>query len=208
MKNHTVILIHGFNVRYGGKKSTDNFTFPLEQEGYEVIELDYPRTGLVSTRFVNNTLKKTLKRLIRHIKQDGRKVTVIGHSNGCTIAYLASLNAFPSESPDNIICFNPAILADAEFGREVKNIYIFYSQSDMVLFFGKWLKLFTPTKWFGDRPWGAMGRSGYIGDDRRVHNVDLELLIGNGKVGHSTVFQNKGLFKKALELVKRFLNET
>lgn len=187
------ILIHGFNTWDRGAKTTDTLKPFLEASGVRVVELDYRWTGLIGARRINPKMAKKVKGLVAHYKALKYRVIVIGHSNGAAIAYLASKDSMMYETPDALALINPALDKHIKFGKWLDLVLVFYSHNDKVTPWAKRLSKIIPKRWFDARPWGEMGTEGYIGEDDRVNNIDLEDLL-EGHIEHSTAF-DKNIYR-------------
>ena len=90
MKPLAVILVHGFNVWDGGAGSVGKLKPYFEELGANTTMFKYGFVGLLLTRFFNEEIAEKLAVLINIKARTYKKVIVLGHSNGCAIAHLAS----------------------------------------------------------------------------------------------------------------------
>ena len=122
---------------------------------------------------------KGLAHAISHLIQPDS--TVIAHSNGAAIAYLAAKNGAPIK---NLTLVNPALDKDVVFPGQLENIQVWFAPHD------KWTGL---AKYIPKSLWGNMGRIGYKGPlDARVTQYNQEEILGRFEDEHS------GLFKSTL----------
>ena len=160
-----VYLLHGFNVKDGGKNTIDHLIEPLTNAGHEVVEIDYGRLLRVRVRLLN----EPIARVIAATVTPGS--ILIGHSNGATLAWMAAKFGAPVSK---IFLINPALDRDAELPGVP--VVCYHSPSDKVT----WLAKFIPGS-----PWGSAGRNGLIGSI----NYNLEAIVGD-EVGHSDALWN------------------
>lgn len=196
------IIVHGFNVADGGDSTTDRLQPYLENVGFEVVSYDTAwTTGLVRdlllVRSQNDERSQELADVITKYKQEGRKIVVIGHSNGATLTYLA--NALLADkglkTADVLIYINPALKSDFGPPKGVKWMVVYFTPHDRPVLWGKLLSRLIPAKW---RPWGAMGRYGYKGLSRQVININMERLYTyltetTKKFDHNDFFEYENL---------------
>lgn len=143
----TVYLLHGFNVGDGGK----NTVARLEPfiPGTEVLHA-YGRVGLIRLRCVN---ARTVKELERDVQPGD---VVIGHSNGCLIAWELSRRVHLGA----VVCINPALRRDTLWPGDTP-VLCLYNSTDWVVQLGRmWGRL---ASYGGLYPhgWGAAGRYGF-----------------------------------------------
>jgi hypothetical protein len=172
-----VHLVHGFNVRDGGARTTDLIAPYFEKHGFTPVEQDYGYvllTMLVTNRVVANK-----------IAGEVRPGDIgCGHSNGCAVLTRAADAGAPF---DGLVLINPALDADIEFAPHLKWVHVYYNQDDGAV---KWAELIPD--WLNQR-WGNMGARGYSGKDPRVESIDCQQDQGVGLPrveGHSTIFQH------------------
>jgi len=190
----TAFLVHGFNVKDSGKKTTDKLAPFLQSAGYRVVELDYFWTGLMGVRLCNKKIANVIAQM-SHLAEG--KVFAFGHSNGCAILQAAS--QFGAQF-HQLVFINPALNRKAIVGRNVQYIHVWHSPSDRAVSISKFLP---------KHIWGNMGAVGYQGPDPRFFNYDKEdsgLWTGpHGKSysskSHSDVFnkENLGYFAPRME---------
>lgn len=187
---YIALLIHGINVHDPGKSVGKLRTF-FEAGGIPSIMVDYIHTGWLGARRKNKILAKRVADITKAIKKNnGVKIVVISHSNGCAIAHLATKNY---GAPINyLIYINPALKRSLAPGDSVEQCDVYHSPSDLPVKASKVLSRVTAAiskKWFDARPWGEMGAYGYDGDDPRMINHDKEndSLVSSSE--HSDLFQ-------------------
>ena len=184
MTKPVVILVHGFNVK-NPLKTVGRLSTYLVSRGYDPVLLDYGHFTLLDVRYRNDDVAERLRETIQRARMSSSKVFCIGHSNGCAIIHLA-LSRFPHIKVDKAIYINPALKKDISIPSNVDSIDVYYSKSDMAVPLSKFL----PSA--KHRPWGTMGRDGYVGQDKRVESFDEEALL-NKEIGHSDIFKCENL---------------
>ena len=169
----TIYLIHGFNIKDEGAATTGTIKKELERHGYNVIEITYGFFHRMRVRFCNKGLAHVIADLV---EPDS---TVIAHSNGAAISFIASELGAPWK---NMTLVNPALDKNVKFPEQLENIQVWYAPHD------KWTGL---AKFIPNSIWGAMGRLGYQGDpDNRVIQYDQEKILGRFQDEHSGMFQS------------------
>ena len=190
-----VILVHGFNVKDGGKGTTDGLRSHFEDEGFEVLEFDTGWRFLAGVRWGN---AKRARRLARMIKPGD---ILVGHSDGCNLINLASwhLSGSAEKKPATVVYLNPALDRDTQLAPQILGALVFSTMSDRVVQLASWLSF---------HPWGDMGRVGYSEgsafNDSRYVNVTYEHL-GIMKPGHSGALKKTCYRKKVLARIQIFL---
>lgn len=181
-----VILVHGFNVK-DPKLTVGKLTAPFIDAGFDVYPFNYGYTNLHTVTLRNIPLAKKLARIIRE-NYKGRRVILVGHSNGCTIIKLAS-DKYGLKA-NTAIFINPALKRDENPAKSIRHVHVFHNEEDKVVTLGKWLRRFT---WFARiaRPWGEMGRYGYLGDDLNVLNYCTQHDYTPSALDHSGVFEKR-----------------
>lgn len=162
-----LVLVHGFNVSDGGKSTVDTLK-PFLKNDHEILEADYGWIGLLGVKF----LGKRIARLIAGMTPHG--AVGIGHSNGCMELIRACEYGAPFS---HLIFINPALDNDIKIPLQVDRVDVLHNIYDSTV---------TLSKWYPFSYWGDMGRVGYKGHDKRVHNHETKKLF-NVK-GHSAIF--------------------
>jgi pimeloyl-ACP methyl ester carboxylesterase len=184
------IFIHGFNVKDGGKGSTDKLKPYFIADGYKIDELDYGWRFLLGAKLNNGRFVIKLQEMCQKYHQEGFEVTVVGHSNGGCVAWLATQTDDRLATPDFLIVINPALANDLKLGPFVTKALVLYSPEDGAVGLTK-LKDVPVIKWLIPAHWGDMGKVGYKGKDIRVNSLDIGKLIPvDMPVGHSTIFRD------------------
>lgn len=169
--SNKVYLIHGFNIKDEGAATTRTIRAGLERHGYDVTEITYGFFHRVRVRFCNKGLAHVIADLVEP------ESTVIAHSNGAAIAFIASELGAPWT---NMTLVNPALDNTLEFPPQLDNIQVWYAPHD------HWTKL---AKYIPNSIWGSMGHDGYKGpEDPRVKQFDEEKLLGRFQDEHSGLF--------------------
>ena len=176
-----VLLIHGFNVKDRGVGSVGELRGYLAAEGFPYHIMKYGFFELWKTRTKNDDVARDVAAFV---KNSDRPVVIIGHSNGCTITYLAM--RYYDAVPIHCVFVNPALPADITLPK-VCSYDVWHSPSDKPV---KWARMLPKSKW---RPWGAMGAYGATknGTNRGVDVIDYnkEKDYSVSSAGHSDVFK-------------------
>lgn len=150
----TTYLIHGFNVKDRGQRTTDLFRPLLEVAGHRVIEIDYPWMFRLRTRMCNRGLAMVIAGMA------DENVNVIAHSNGAALTYLA---ATMGAKFGHVTLVNPALDEKLAIPNAV-SVDVWHSPSDFPVLIAKYIPVTI---------WGAQGRYGYRGKtDERYRNFD------------------------------------
>lgn len=192
-----VLMIHGINVTDAGAGTTAKFLHLLPTQKYaphlkiwgEVV--GYRWVGLPS--LTNKRIAKYLAKRISYHASNGKKVAVIGHSNGCAIMDMASrLGA--KQYAHMYSYLNPALRSNLA-PIKVQSFHVWHTQDDDVVSWAKiisWLTFYQ----FNARPWGDMGKRGYNGKSHRARNIeysDRHIFNPVGS-GHSGIFNHFDYF--------------
>lgn len=165
-------LLHGFNVRDGGKSSVAKLAPFLEAHDIEPKQFRYGWTWILGAKFGS----PRVARLLADAMEEGDYI--IGHSNGCRIAHLAAQLGAPITAMAYI---NPALDRDAKLAKQVGHLDVWHSPSEV------------PTKlarWLPNNSWGDMGAHGYRGKyDQRIRNFDKQHSYPVSSYKHSDVFE-------------------
>jgi hypothetical protein len=159
-------VVHGFNVRDGGQRTTDRLMPYVKKAGISILDHDYGYFGLLQVRFCNGGIAEAIKSIAR--KGD----IGIGHSNGCAILAEAARRGAPFRG---LVLIHPALDDDYLIAPQVEFVHVYHSEKDQAVWFAKLLRF--------NHPWGAMGRVGYTGSDSRYKNY-------NDDEPHSGTFEN------------------
>ena len=191
-----VILVHGFNVKDGGKGTTDGLRPHFAREGFKVLEFDTGWRFLAGVRFGNAKRARRLARMI----QPGD--VLVGHSDGCNLINLAAwqLAGSGAAKPAAVVYLNPALDADTQLAPQIKGALVFHTPSDWIVALASKLPL---------HPWGNMGQIGYlekspIYQDGRHHNISYEHLA-IAAPGHSGAFKKPEHLARIMCYIDRFI---
>ena len=179
-----VILVHGFNVRDGGKGTVDKLAPYLIKAGYycDIDEADYGFLGLLAVRLRKFSAVRRIATAL-----DTADV-VITHSNGANFANKAlKLREFHDQRY-KVVSLSPALNSKARVPKNVEKGFVYYTRND----FWVWVSGFIPF-----HPWGRQGWHGYRGDDPRVVNRDCSDLIKS----HSDWFADENIEFIADEII-------
>ncbi len=203
MSKTIVILIHGFNIKDGGKSTVDKL-LPYLQD-YLTHQFDYGWIDFFRTDSLNKKLVPILAEVYNGYKELGYKVVVVGHSNGCAIANLAAEHCQISND-DCFIYINPA-LSTLAYPTQICKTYVLWSEYDQPTRLYKWVEKAIPvikSKW---RPWGDMAARGYTGKLKCMVNINLNALYFSN-TGNYIMFQHSTYFDdKVLPITGMFIQE-
>lgn len=151
----TCYLIHGIETS-DSKRSTISFLkYTLSEFNVETLSYGYVPVILAFViSFLNFFFALRLKRNIA----PGQ--ILIGHSNGCALAYDISSDI----ETLGLVLINPALDNDVVFDPRLAFVHIYWSRNDEVT----WLSKYIPFS-----KWGSMGAEGYKGEDARVMQWDM-----------------------------------
>lgn len=167
----TAYLIHGFNVSDNGAGTIDKFAPLLKQRGYIVKNVDYGYNFLARVKLCN----KNYARFLSEIAEP--ESLIIGHSNGCAIALLASQMGAPFSQ---MVFINPALNRNVKIGPEVHDVHVWHSPGDIAV---------KAASLIPSSIWGDMGAHGYTGDDYRVKNYNKQDNYMISSKSHSDMFE-------------------
>lgn len=151
------LLIHGWRVK-DPAISIGLLARPLWELGYEPILLNYGFT-LTPMRTIFRTRKSAKCWSARTLPSD----IVIGHSQGCNVAF--EMSHLTQNQARTMVWINPALDADCIPGRSVHNLLVVYNHGDLAVRAGSLLP---------NSIWGDMGCLGYqpsrdpFGPDPRI----------------------------------------
>ena len=190
-----LLTIHGFNVSDNGKSTVALVAPYFLHLGYAYFPFHYGWSDIISpTKGVlwrDRILVNAIQDRIEKLHKVGYQVTVVGHSNGATLGWMATHAKVRSQSPDKLVCINPAIEPSFPLGAFVERAVVCFSPDDKVLNLAGLLSPILPN-WL--LPWGNMGKVGPKTEDPRIVNIPiLDHLPDVRKVGHSGIFQNNNL---------------
>ena len=158
-----IVLVHGFNVKDGGRNTVDKLIPFIRSAGHVVDkdEGDYGFFNIWMIRLFKSYLKsRVLYRLARAFETAD---VIITHSNGAHFTTQA-LDMMGAEYNNTkvVIHISPALNAKTPIPNAVKGMRILYTKHDF------WVKLSSFIPW---HPWGRMGAVGYKGKDNKGSSV-------------------------------------
>lgn len=168
-----IIIVHGIHTN-DSDGWMDYLVHAFNNGGWNAAKWTYGYAYAVLTRFQNPGRARALADLI----QPGD--VVLGHSNGCCLAYLASQLGAPI---GGAILLNPALDTDKVMAPQVPWVNLYPNRHDeAVKYAGLW-----PA-----HPWGAQGRAGISVKDTRYKTVWTDEGAGEAPAvqGHSAVLAN------------------
>jgi hypothetical protein len=184
-------LIHGIHTE--PTSQVKGLVGYLLEAGLEVAYPDYGYELALQTRVVNSML---VGAMLPYVKQGD---ILIGHSNGCAIAYHLMLLGAPVEGA---IFINGALETDIIRPGTCKWIDVYSNAGDTLTeaaMLGQRLHLVDPV-------WGELGHMGYTGKDPLIPNLFCDKTAAMPVVsGHSDFFTPVKLKAWAPFLIKRRL---
>lgn len=155
-------LVHGFNVRDGGKDTIDTLIPFLKTLNLNTVEHNYGHFNIVDVIRKNDVVASRVKNKVI----DGD--IGIGHSNGCAILVKSAIQGACFKT---LILINPALDKKFEFPPNIEKIHVIHNSYDKPVVAAKWLRRLV--FWRNSFLWGEMGNTGYKGNDPRVNNIKL-----------------------------------
>ena len=165
-----LVFVHGFNVSDGGKSTIDTLK-PFLKNDYEILEADYGWIGLLGVKIYGKKIARVMAGMTPP------KAIGIGHSNGCMELIRACEYGAPFS---HLIFINPALDNDIKIPLQVDRVDVLHNLDDRVV---------TMSRLYPFCYWGDMGRVGYKGHDKRVHNHETKRLFNiMGRDAHDDIF--------------------
>ena len=155
-----IVLIHGFNVRDGGKGSIDKLK-PFLQDAFPVAEIDTDQADygwhfLIRANFLS-WMGSTIDRIANALKDAD---LVICHSNGANYCMKALLKICNKKI--KVCMLSPALNRKYPFNESFNKCLVMHSQDDKTVSLAKYVPF---------SRWGDMGKVGAYTDDMRVKNM-------------------------------------
>lgn len=166
-----IVLVHGFNIRDGGKRTVDQLAPLIRNAGFSV-DLDEGDYGFFNIWMVRFRKSKTRQRVLHRLAKAFETADVIiTHSNGANFTTQAlDLMEHEYNNSKLVIHISPALDRDTEIPNAVHHQLVLYTPHDKAVRLSSWL-LF--------HPWGRMGAKGYSGNDNRNTNIKAEAVKGH-----------------------------
>ena len=160
-------LIHGIKTE-DAKHSTISFLAYILPK-YKTILLYYGYVPAIAAPVISLINKYVVWKCCKAIVKGN---ILIGHSNGCAVAYGVSKKL----KTKGLVLINPALNRDVLFPPDLEFIHVYWSKKDRIT----WLSKFVPFS-----IWGSMGSEGYSGSDPRVRQ--WEMGIGHTGIGSAEI---------------------
>ncbi len=158
-----ILLVHGWNIRDRGERTMGGIRDELAARGFDVVLLSPGHLrGWRETRHRSRQLAKTWA------VQTKPGDVLVGHSNGCRIAW--EMSQHPGCLADLAVWIQPALDGYLLPGRCIRRCLVLWNRNDRVVW---WARLLP---W---SDWGDMGRRGPVpiegglGRDRRLLAVEM-----------------------------------
>ena len=200
--NYIAIGLHGFNVSDGGAGTVDRFLsyFPNR------LDANYGHIGLYGVLSGNDNRALMLQALCdmsdcqsTAFSSQGKRQLImgVGHSNACALFIRA---AQAGAKLDCLVLINPALDPYVDIPDTVAKVIVIHTNNDKVVLLAEALRrLISPFN--KEFLWGKMGNTGYLGNDKRVTNIDLS----GEALGHSDFFSQPALMQSALKRINTLL---
>lgn len=160
--NTPIVTINGINA--SADNTVNRLGLCLSNMGHQVFHLTYPTRGWWETRSRRLQYLDGLA-MLRQLEDlfGVQRVDVVAHSWGnLLMARMMELGG--SRMFRKCFCFAPAVDSDWIFPiRAFEQMWVIFNRRDRAIWAAEYLFL-------GQHPWGNMGRVGYRGEDRRIHN--------------------------------------
>lgn len=173
-------MVHGIRAKDHGASSMGLLARLLNQSFSFVKQVIY---GYVLVPITNKKAVQAVVEAIGRYKDYDGDVVVVGYSNG---AWAAVQAAEMGHKIDHLVLISPALHRSHAIPEHVKHVSVFYCPDDSVVGLGAWYRRVVnlmPWNWeiFGGDPhdWGAMGKYGYVGNDKRVTNYKMSEGVGH-----------------------------
>ena len=168
------VLVHGFNIRDGGRGTVDQLAPLIRDAGHtvDVDEGDYGYFNIWMIRFKKSKTRQAV--LYRLAKAFETAQVIITHSNGANFTTQA-LEFLTTEYNNTkiVIHISPALDTNTDIPLAVKHQLVLHTPHDKAVKLSTWI----PFK----HPWGRMGAKGYTGTDNRNTNLKVESVKGHSK---------------------------
>jgi len=169
-------FVHGFNVKDNGASTIGKMLPFFANANISTQMITYGHFNLFEPRWENKAVAQRLKDSIQEARDEGYKIIVIAHSNGCDITQRA---AEQGAVIDKAVLISAAIDNNIEFAPSIKSVDVWHSRKDWVLFLAKFMPF---------NRWGEMGRTGATRYDKRVKNFDRSQNYDAPSSWHSDLF--------------------
>lgn len=184
-----VHLVHG--IHYEPSSPVKGLIPYLTDAGFEVRFPDYGFEWALETRFLNPMLEGAL---LDYIEPGD---VLIGHSNGCAIAYHLMQLGAPVKGA---IFINGALKQAIERPGTCQFLDVYYNPGDDITEAAK----IAQEIGLVDPVWGELGHGGYVGTDGLIENINCGAVPDMPKVaGHSDFFTPANLAAWGPFLAKR-----
>lgn len=191
MRKSTTLLVHGYNVKDGGVATVQTMEKHFKALSNQVVfNWNYGHFNLMNVIFQNKKVAKKIKDYLSRIEA-GKSVYAVGHSNGCAILVNS---ARQGARYDKLLLINPALKVDTVFPDNIGQIIVVHTNNDAPTNVARILDKIPFLCLAIPNAWGAMGKVGYQGKDKRVINLDMTDVLN----GHSDFFANKNNYLKNL----------
>jgi hypothetical protein len=131
----------------------------LVDAGFEVAYPDYGYELALETRFINPMIVGSI---LPYIKPGD---ILIGHSNGCALAYDLLQAGAPAT---RAVFINAALDTHLAIPKQLKSLDVYFNPGDTIT---EAAAIAERLGWV-DRVWGEMGHAGYQGSDGRVNSFN------------------------------------
>lgn len=181
--NTPIVTINGINS--SAPHTVNRLGLVLQNMGHNVYHLNYPVRRWWETRSRRLQYLDALA-MLRQLEEmfGGKPVDVVAHSWGNLLtARMMELGG--NDVFRKVFAFAPAVDCDWIYPtRAFRQMWVVFNRKDRAIWAAEYLFL-------GQHPWGNMGRVGYRGEDKRIHNrEDLSERRRWSDLMHSHYFEN------------------
>jgi hypothetical protein len=181
------LLVHGFNVDDGGKRTIRQIEPMLVGLGYKTKHFCYGKLSLLGVRMFNDNAAAALA---EYLFEEEISV-VLGHSNGCAMIQTAAWMLHERCPPVRAVYISPALDRKSELSPCIQRCDVLSTVHDKAV---KWAAIIP------FHQWGNMGAYGPKTSDPRYHHHAMPEITG-----HSDWFSEKSLNVHTLPRLRQIL---
>lgn len=157
----TIWLVHGFNVRDGGKGTVGKLIDPIRRHlpNFNIQLVSYGWVFFFSVRW---SIRKHARRLAELSSRIGSSRDIwVGHSHGCNLINEATFDGLDAK---RLVFVNPALDKDTPISATVEKLDVYHAPGDLAV------EASAILPW---HRWGNMGSRGYQGPLPFVKNFNM-----------------------------------
>ena len=154
-----VHLLHGIHTSKNSRRLLSMREDIEAGSGIETVYHEYGDIWAINTWWKNPIIAKRFLPLVKPGD------VLVGHSNGCAIGMRMLRLGAPAVG---LVCLNGALLDNIPVPEQLRFMHVYYNSGDTVVGLTR-----TPVVRLSFDPlWGTMGRTGYVGEDKKVWKLD------------------------------------